>query len=149
MKDNPVNMMLLSTYMRKNGWDFEKGENGLLALQAFENRPQGFDVIFMGKNSLLLTSPFLHRKVLSNHSQKDISMPIMTGYESTREIRKVEMARRKIGGTNRPALIIALSGFTSQKDQEIAFESGVDIFMNKPVRFKEVGRILDDWMKKS
>jgi len=120
-----VNMMLLSTYMRKNGWDFEKGENGLLALQIFENRPQGFDVIFM-----------------------DISMPIMTGYESTREIRKVEMARRETGGTNRPALIIALTGFTSQKDQEMAFKSGVDIFMNKPVRFKEIGRILDDWMKK-
>lgn len=48
-----MNMMLLSTYMRKNNWDFEKGENGLVALQAFENRPQGFDVIFMGKGSLL------------------------------------------------------------------------------------------------
>jgi CheY-like chemotaxis protein len=81
-------------------------------------------------------------------TQTDISMPIMTGYESTREIRKVEMARRQTGGTNRPALIIALTGFTSQKDQEMAFESGVDIFMNKPVRFKEIGRILDDWMKK-
>jgi CheY-like chemotaxis protein len=117
-------MMLLSTYMRKNNWDFESGENGLLALQSFENRPQGFDVIFM-----------------------DVSMPIMTGYESTREIRKVEMARRNGGGTNRPALIIALTGFSSQKDQEMAFESGVDIFMTKPVRFREVGRILRDWIK--
>jgi CheY-like chemotaxis protein len=72
----------------------------------------------------------------------------MTGYESTREIRKVEMARRKVGGTNGPALIIALTGFTSQKDKEMAFESGVDIFMTKPVRFKEVGKILDGWMKK-
>lgn len=51
IKDNPVNMMLLSMYMRKNDWDFEKGENGLLALHIFESRPQGFDVIFMGKNS--------------------------------------------------------------------------------------------------
>jgi hypothetical protein len=53
-------MMLLSTYMRKNDWDFEMAENGLLALQMFENRPQGFDVIFMGKNSPLLISSFLH-----------------------------------------------------------------------------------------
>jgi len=47
---------------------------------------------------------------------------------------------------NRPALIIALTGFSSQQDQETAFESGVDIFMTKPVRFREVGRILEGWM---
>jgi hypothetical protein len=41
-------MMLLATYMKKNKWDFEKAENGLLALQAFQRRPKGFDVIFMG-----------------------------------------------------------------------------------------------------
>lgn len=48
---------------------------------------------------------------------------------------------------NRPALIIALTGFSSQEDQETAFESGVDIFMTKPVRFREVGRILEGWMR--
>jgi len=57
-EDNPVNMMLLSTYIRKNDWDFEKGENGLLALQIFENRPQGFDIIFMGKQKNLPITPF-------------------------------------------------------------------------------------------
>lgn len=41
-------MMLLATYMKKNGWEFEKAENGLVALQAFKGRPEGFDVIFMG-----------------------------------------------------------------------------------------------------
>ena len=29
----------------------------------------------------------------------------------------------------------------------MAFETGVDIFMRKPVRFREVGRILEGWMK--
>jgi CheY-like chemotaxis protein len=48
---------------------------------------------------------------------------------------------------NTPSLIIALTGFSSQKDQEMAFEAGVDIFMTKPVRFREVGRILEGWMK--
>lgn len=47
---------------------------------------------------------------------------------------------------NRPALIIALTGFSSKQDQESAFESGVDVFMTKPVRFREVGRILEGWM---
>jgi len=41
-------MMLLATYMKKNKWEFEMAVNGLLALQAFQNRPEGYDVIFMG-----------------------------------------------------------------------------------------------------
>lgn len=135
-----------------------------------------------------------------------MSMPIMTGYESTRAIRAIELERRiayqqqqdtysqspltspllstasllstsfpfnapptplrtptkptslmqmnpldlRLSTSelklNRPALIIALTGFSSQQDQETAFESGVDIFMTKPVRFREVGRILEGWM---
>lgn len=43
-----MNMMLLATYMKKNDWDFDMGENGLLAVEAFMARPEGFDVIFMG-----------------------------------------------------------------------------------------------------
>lgn len=46
---------------------------------------------------------------------------------------------------NPPALIIALTGFSSQKDQEMAFNAGVDVFMTKPVRFREVGKILEGW----
>lgn len=48
VQDNPVNMMLLSTYMKKNNWEFEMATNGLIALQAFQSRAEGFDVIFMG-----------------------------------------------------------------------------------------------------
>jgi CheY-like chemotaxis protein len=47
----------------------------------------------------------------------------------------------------RPALVIALTGFSSQNDQEMAFDSGMDIFMTKPVRFRDVGRILEGWIK--
>lgn len=46
---------------------------------------------------------------------------------------------------NPPALIIALTGFSSPKDQEMAFSAGVDVFMTKPVRFREVGKILEGW----
>lgn len=47
---------------------------------------------------------------------------------------------------NKPALIIALTGFSSENDQALAFEAGVDVFMTKPVRFREVGKILEGWM---
>lgn len=58
--------------------------------------------------------------------------------------RRMQLPRLRL---NSPALIIALTGFSSQKDQEMAFEAGVDIFMTKPVRFREVGRILEGWMR--
>jgi DNA-binding response OmpR family regulator len=41
----------------------------------------------------------------------------------------ISAPRLKLG---RRALIIALTGFSSQRDQELAFEAGVDIFMTKP-----------------
>lgn len=49
---------------------------------------------------------------------------------------------------NKPALIIALTGFSSEKDREMAFEAGMDVFITKPVRFREVGSILEGWMKR-
>ena len=48
VQDNPINMMLLETYMTKNKWKVEKATNGLIAMQAFRDRPEGFGVIFMG-----------------------------------------------------------------------------------------------------
>ncbi len=44
-----------------------------------------------------------------------------------------------------PALIIALTGLASSRDQSEAFQSGVDLFMTKPVTFRDVGKLLDDW----
>ncbi len=70
-------------------------------------------------------------------------MPIMNGFEATRAIRDIEETRR--AASSSPALIIALTGLASSRDQSEAFTSGVDLFMTKPVSFKEVGRLLDNW----
>ena len=78
-------------------------------------------------------------------------MPVMNGFEATRAIRDIEEARshnntgKAHGLPYSPALIIALTGLASSRDQSEAFTSGVDLFMTKPVSFKEVGRLLDNW----
>ncbi len=75
-------------------------------------------------------------------------MPVMNGFEATRAIRDIEDARSHNSGESKvptPALIIALTGLASSRDQTEAFTSGVDLFMTKPVSFKEVGRLLDNW----
>jgi CheY-like chemotaxis protein len=80
----------------------------------------------------------------------DITMPVLNGFEATREIRSLEAARTLELGSARttaaaPCLIIALTGLASGRDQAEAFTSGIDLYMTKPVSFKEVGRLLDNW----
>ena len=78
----------------------------------------------------------------------------MNGFEATRAIREIEHTRNDALETaghgtesqeQHHALIIALTGLASSRDHAEAMESGVDIFLTKPVAFKEVGRILDNW----
>ncbi len=71
----------------------------------------------------------------------DISMPVMNGFEATRAIRQHE--RTIVPPSN--AMIIALTGLASGRDQSEGFLAGCDIYMTKPVSFKEVGKLLDDW----
>lgn len=148
--DNKINLTLLRTYMRKRKYDIiDEAENGLEAVNKFNDREEGYDIIFM-----------------------DISMPVLDGFGATRQIRAIEESRRRkafdldgavdriiekpgdVAGLERltagidgrtPALVIALTGLASSSDQNEAFKSGIDLFLTKPVAFKEVGKLLDNW----
>ena len=137
VEDNDVNLRLLRMFMLKRKYaDLGSAENGQLALETFEKRPSGYDIVFM-----------------------DISMPIMNGFEATRAIRSLERARGTVDSPRsfdgdldgerkrKQALIVALTGLASSRDQDEAYSSGIDLFMTKPVSFKEVGRLLDNWEK--
>jgi len=47
VEDNSVNSLILATFLKKRGCPFSKAENGLLAVQAVQARPEGFDIILM------------------------------------------------------------------------------------------------------
>jgi CheY-like chemotaxis protein len=64
-------------------------------------------------------------------------MPVMDGLESSRGIRHFEHAHNLT-----PALIIALTGLASESTQREAFASGIDLFLTKPARLKELGDII-------
>jgi CheY-like chemotaxis protein len=68
----------------------------------------------------------------------------MNGFEATRAIRALEKERDGCG----PAMIIALTGLSSSRDESEALASGVDLFLTKPVSFKEVSRLLDEWAER-
>lgn len=73
----------------------------------------------------------------------DVTMPIMDGLEATRQIRKYEKEERI-----RPAMIVALTGLTAEEDHEKASDSGVDLFLEKPVRLKSLAKTLEEWTEK-
>ena len=112
--DNPINVKILSSYMKKTGSVYSPASNGLEALETFCRNPAQYKCIFM-----------------------DISMPVMDGFEATRRIRAYE---RENG--LQPVAIFALSGLASASAQQEAQESGIDLFLTKPVRLKELSLIL-------
>lgn len=77
-------------------------------------------------------------------------MPVMDGLEATRRIRRLERQRHEKQGRSapRPAYIVALTGLAHARDQAAAFQSGVDLFMTKPVKLKEIGSIIDQWAER-
>ncbi|KAK3082254.1 hypothetical protein LTS18_010671 [Coniosporium uncinatum] len=129
--DNKINLRLLQTLMKKRRYAVvTSAEDGQQAVDAFrrlisQSPPQPPDIIFI-----------------------DISMPVKNGFEATREIREVErevMESLPPSRTPTAALIIALTGLASGRDQSEAFTSGFDLYMTKPVSMREVGRLLDNW----
>jgi CheY-like chemotaxis protein len=147
--DNQINLSLLATYMERKNYDIvHKAENGLEAVNKFKEREGGYDIVFM-----------------------DISMPILNGFEATREIRAIERSRRERSSnplleestasfvtansikspseqsesSKAAALVIAITGLASNRDQTEAAASGVDLFLTKPVRLKDVGKMLENW----
>jgi CheY-like chemotaxis protein len=128
--DNKINLSLLETFVKryKRKLAYDCAENGLLAVEAARQNPSGYDIIFM-----------------------DISMPEMDGLEATREIRKLESERIATLGeadAPSPALVVALTGLANGRDQTDAFVSGVDLFMTKPTKFKEIGSLIEEWYEK-
>ncbi|OJD38639.1 sensor histidine kinase response [Diplodia corticola] len=122
--DNPVNLKILATHLKKMPCTFATATNGLRAVQQFFAAPpeRTFDVVFM-----------------------DISMPVMNGFEATREIRAIEKGRaasRLVDERVKRTLIVALTGLGAESSQKEAFASGVDVYLMKPVPGKKLKEIV-------
>lgn len=131
--DNIVNLRLLNAFMQKRAHEsIDLAQNGEEAVSMFQDRAtrpssQPHDIIFM-----------------------DLNMPVLDGFAATRKIRQIEQELARTMLLERktpfsPVLIIALTGLAGEKDRSKAFGSGIDKFMTKPVRFRELGLLLDKW----
>ncbi|KAI1811920.1 hypothetical protein GGS20DRAFT_588026 [Poronia punctata] len=114
VEDNPINMKMLCTYMKKLGHGYVTAEDGQFAIDRFREKPGKYRCILM-----------------------DISMPRIDGLEATRQIRRLEAASKV-----EPVTIIALTGLASDDAQKDACQSGVNVFLTKPVTFQNISAVL-------
>jgi signal transduction histidine kinase/CheY-like chemotaxis protein len=104
VEDNPVNQQLALRLLEKWGHRVTLAVNGQLALEALE---QGsFDVALM-----------------------DMQMPVMSGIDATREIR-----RREAAAGRPPMTIIAMTANAMQGDREACLEAGMNDYIAKPIK---------------
>lgn len=72
----------------------------------------------------------------------DCQMPNMDGFESTRRIRKLE-------GSCSQVPVIALTGNASREDRARCLSAGMNDFLTKPVRSKELQAMIEKWSSPS
>ena len=64
----------------------------------------------------------------------DLNMPVMDGYEATREIRKISS----------DVPVLAVTAFAFASDEQKVMQNGFDGYMPKPINAKQLkGQILD------
>ena len=103
VEDHPVNQQLVTMFLAKRGHRAHVAGNGREALEAMAF--EGFDAILM-----------------------DIQMPVMSGFEATRAIRRSER------GSGRHIPIIAMTAYALKGDRERCLDCGMDAYITKPIR---------------
>ncbi|KAL6897697.1 CheY-like superfamily [Trichoderma evansii] len=114
VEDNPINLRILSLYMKKLGRAHHTATNGSLAVEAYKANPNYCKHIFM-----------------------DVSLPVMDGFEATRNIRAYEREHQL-----KPCFIFGLTHLLSESAQQEASGSGMDLLLTKPRELKQLAMIL-------
>ena len=116
VEDNPVNQKVAQGLLEKFGVQVDLAANGQEALDFLNQLP--FDLVLM-----------------------DCQMPVMDGYEATRQIRLEET---KV--LNRAVPVIAMTANSMQGDKEKCLAVGMDDFVSKPVNPSKLQEALKRWL---
>ncbi len=111
VEDNEINQIVAQANLENFGLEVVVAENGKIAVQKAQQ--QDFDMIFM-----------------------DLQMPIMDGFEATKEIRKF----------NQNIPIIALSAAVMQDDKLLTQKAGMNAHIAKPINLNELEKVIEKYL---
>ena len=104
-EDNELNREIAVELLKEEGFILDTAEDGTIAVEKMRTaKPGQYDLILM-----------------------DIQMPIMDGYEATRQIRKLENPET----ANIPIVAITANAF--EEDRQKALEAGMNEHVSKPI----------------
>jgi len=115
-EDNHINCMVIDGLLKKLTSDHVIVNNGIEVVAAYCEAKDPFDLIFM-----------------------DCEMPEMDGYDATRAIRTWEHQNQK-----HPIPIVALTAHIEPQHRQKAMESGMDLYVSKPINFEKITQTLSE-----
>lgn len=113
VEDNELNQRLMKISLKKNNYKVTIADNGLEGVKLFKE--QKFDLILM-----------------------DLMMPVMDGFEATKQIRNIEALEQSRYYTP----IIAFTANTLTNDHDKCVSAGMDDILEKPFNFEKFSEIL-------
>ena len=111
-EDTTTNQLVLLAQLEKLGYQAQSVANGMEAVEAV--RRQDYDLILM-----------------------DCQMPVMDGFEATRQI-------RRLGRPHVP--IVAITGNAMVGDRECCLSEGMDDYLSKPITLQALAEVLGKWL---
>jgi two-component system, sensor histidine kinase and response regulator len=116
-EDNGVNQFVARNMLKSLGCEFDIVPNGQEALAAVQRG--GYDIVLM-----------------------DCQMPVMDGYEATRQIRQWE----QVSGQTQHLPIVALTANALVGDADVCIASGMDGHLAKPYTRNQLGALMARWL---
>ena len=114
VEDNQLNIALALAMLKPHGLEIVVAENGKEAVEEYKSSQ--FDLVLM-----------------------DCQMPLMDGYEATRQIRSYDLS------TRRRTPIIAVTANTLTGSRELCLSAGMDDYLSKPYSSDSLSALLVKW----
>ncbi len=116
VEDNTTNQMVAKGFLKKLGYQIDVVANGQESLDVLRSIP--YHLVFM-----------------------DCQMPVMDGFEATKQIRGFEAA-----AINSNIPIVAMTASAMKGDKEKCLEAGMNDYLSKPISLNNLKQILEKYI---
>lgn len=118
VEDIELNREIAETVLMESGFEIESAENGQVAVEMLQKSEPGYyDLVLM-----------------------DIQMPVMDGYEATRQIRGLACKEHA------EIPVIAMTANAFEEDRQKALAAGMNGYLAKPIKMEILYAVLEEYL---